>query len=539
MMILVNKADYLTERQRIEWAKEFSRHNIKFAFYSAFNEQKAIDAKASPNLESELAELIVGESDEETDDEENNEDNSREVVDDVKSTSVKKIPEEESHHGIDYLLHDLTLLWAKDKDRNEGEPDSKSIEQFSDETSELESAHRDAAKRSRILTREELIYLITELPLALGITPQERHKGRVCVGLVGFPNVGKSSVINTVLGVSKSSHGIVRVAVGHTPGKTKHFQTVDVNESLMLCDCPGLVFPSFMSNTADMICSGVLPINQMRDYTGPATVITSKVPKHLLEAAYGLTIERDLDVKDNRSRPPTSSEFLSAYCKLKSYITGHTGRWDEFRACKDVLRDFNDGKILYVAAPHGVITSTAEGDESRQGAQAAKGISMQEWLADVESIMARNPKIAERLKAQKIKQAQQRQQEINSSASEVPIIGGGLSGEEFVFGDGKFNYDEDFDGEDEEFFDESQMDESVMHSTASEEVVESIPKREHKKIQQWGKKNRKLRNKNPYDETHNSAIHTNDRRGQVGRTKKKFQAAQPTAKRFEPLPATK
>ena len=433
-------------------------------------------------------------------------------------------------------LADLTQLWAQDKEKSELKPDSESTEESTSETESTEAAHKDAVKRSRILSREELIYLITQLPLALGISPQVRHKGRVCVGLVGFPNVGKSSVINTVLGVSKSTHGVVRVGVGSTPGKTKHFQTVDVNESLMLCDCPGLVFPSFMSNTADMICSGVLPINQMRDFNGPATVITSKVPRHLLEAAYGLTIERDLDVKDNRSRPPTSTEFLSAYCKLKSYITGHTGRWDEFRACKEVLRDFNDGKILYVAAPHGVITSTTgeqEHDNSgEEEKEKEKGISMQEWLSDVEVVMARNPKIAERLRVQKLKQAEQREMTDKEG-------GAGRGGEEFVFGDGKFDYEEDFDGEDEEFFDESQMDENVMHSTAEEEVVVTLPKKEHKTIKQWGKKNRKLRNKNPYDDVQNSDIRTNDRTGPVGRTKKKFQTNAPSARKFESITASK
>ena len=57
--------------------------------------------------------------------------------------------------------------------------------------------------------------------------------------MLGYPNVGKSSVINSILGISKSSHNVVRVGVSSTPGKTKHFQTIDVTENLMLCDCPG------------------------------------------------------------------------------------------------------------------------------------------------------------------------------------------------------------------------------------------------------------------------------------------------------------
>lgn len=60
---------------------------------------------------------------------------------------------------------------------------------------------------SRVLTRQELITLLTELPRKLGLLPQPHHRGRTCIGMVGFPNVGKSSVINTVLGVSKSVHG--------------------------------------------------------------------------------------------------------------------------------------------------------------------------------------------------------------------------------------------------------------------------------------------------------------------------------------------
>jgi ribosome biogenesis GTPase A len=52
------------------------------------------------------------------------------------------------------------------------------------------------------------------------------------VGLVGYPNVGKSSTINAIFGAKKT-------AVAPTPGKTKHFQTLNVSPTVCLCDCPG------------------------------------------------------------------------------------------------------------------------------------------------------------------------------------------------------------------------------------------------------------------------------------------------------------
>ena len=68
----------------------------------------------------------------------------------------------------------------------------------------------------------------------------------VTIGMVGYPNVGKSSVIN-VLCKKKL------VGVASQPGKTKHFQTLFIENDILLCDCPGLVFPNFTSNRSEMV----------------------------------------------------------------------------------------------------------------------------------------------------------------------------------------------------------------------------------------------------------------------------------------------
>ena len=63
------------------------------------------------------------------------------------------------------------------------------------------------------------------------------------IGTIGYPNVGKSSLINSLMGKRV-------VSVSKTPGHTKHFQTIFINSKIRLCDCPGLVFPSKISHNS-------------------------------------------------------------------------------------------------------------------------------------------------------------------------------------------------------------------------------------------------------------------------------------------------
>ena len=58
---------------------------------------------------------------------------------------------------------------------------------------------------------------------------------KTVVGLVGYPNVGKSSTINSLVGEKK-------VSVSSTPGKTKHFQTIHLSDTMVLCDCEEALF---------------------------------------------------------------------------------------------------------------------------------------------------------------------------------------------------------------------------------------------------------------------------------------------------------
>lgn len=132
---------------------------------------------------------------------------------------------------------------------------------------------------AHVFDRRHLLALLAYKAKIDGRTPDER----LMVGMVGYPNVGKSSVINVLCGRK-------RVGVAAMPGKTKHFQTLLLEGqgcwNLCLCDCPGLVFPSFANSKAEMMCCGVLPIDTMKDFVSPVSLIIHRVPRHVLEDYY-------------------------------------------------------------------------------------------------------------------------------------------------------------------------------------------------------------------------------------------------------------
>jgi ribosome biogenesis GTPase A len=171
-------------------------------------------------------------------------------------------------------------------------------------------------------------------------------------GMVGYPNVGKSSTINALLGATATAHGTKRVAVASTPGKTKHFQTLKLSEDIMLCDCPGLVFPSFINSKEEMVVNGVLPIDQLRDHTSPVRLLCQRIPRRDMEANYGLALPAP-GPGEHRDRQPTPFELMDTYCRARGLSASTHGGWDHPRGARSLLKDYCNGLLLFCHAPPG------------------------------------------------------------------------------------------------------------------------------------------------------------------------------------------
>ncbi|KAH3667206.1 hypothetical protein OGAPHI_002855 [Ogataea philodendri] len=340
-LLLVNKADLLTFEQRLEWARYFRAHDIKYTFFSAFlanedlerererleqqddsAEYKATIRKPAKEQKESADDFDLTESDASFSDEDEDEDE-----------ELERLKQE-----VNNLQREVEL-----DDQPESTVSTENDEQKAGDGEASNENLQDQLEWTRIITVQELEELCLKVAPEPLTEPPEGQPKRLQIGLVGYPNVGKSSTINALVGSKK-------VSVSSTPGKTKHFQTILLSDKVILCDCPGLVFPNFAYTNAELVCNGVLPIDQLREHTAPTQLVAERIPKYFLEAVYGIAINTT-SIEEGGTGRPNSHELLNAFARARGFMTQGFGSADESRAARYILKDYATGKLLFVEPP--------------------------------------------------------------------------------------------------------------------------------------------------------------------------------------------
>jgi nuclear GTP-binding protein len=101
--------------------------------------------------------------------------------------------------------------------------------------------------------------------------PNSKQKQIITVGVVGFPNVGKSSIINSL----KRSRA---AATGNQPGVTKTMQEIQLDKNIVLLDSPGVIL-STNDQTNSLILRQAIKIEELVDPMRPVEALLDRVQR--------------------------------------------------------------------------------------------------------------------------------------------------------------------------------------------------------------------------------------------------------------------
>lgn len=230
---------------------------------------------------------------------------------------IDLVPREAVEKWLKYLREELPAVAFKcstqEQRSNLGWKSSKS------------SKPSNLLQTSDCLGAETLIKLLKNYSRSLDI------KKSITVGIVGLPNVGKSSLINSL----KRCHV---VNVGATPGLTRSMQEVQLDKNVKLLDCPGVVLLKSSKNDPSVALRNCKRIEKLEDPIGPVKEILKLCPGKLLVTMYKIP---SFDTVD---------DFLQKVATVRGKLK-KGGIVDVEAAARVVLHDWNEGKIPFYTMP--------------------------------------------------------------------------------------------------------------------------------------------------------------------------------------------
>ena len=157
-----------------------------------------------------------------------------------------------------------------------------------------------------------------------------KDKKQISVGFIGYPNVGKSSIINTL-----KKKQVCKVAP--IPGETKVWQYITLLRNIYLIDCPGIVPPTNDSD-AEIVIKGVVRAERLADPEMVIPEVLARVKKEYLQKTYGIEDWADWE------------DFLAKVAlKFGKLLKG--GEGDTKQAAVMLINDLQRGKIPYFVPP--------------------------------------------------------------------------------------------------------------------------------------------------------------------------------------------
>ncbi|KAI1807580.1 P-loop containing nucleoside triphosphate hydrolase protein [Daldinia bambusicola] len=205
-------------------------------------------------------------------------------------------------------------------------------------------------------------------------------KRAISVGVIGYPNVGKSSVINALLSRLGGGRGAAACPAGAEAGVTTSIRAVKIDSKLTLLDSPGIVFPSaHTEKSSEATATSATPLKKSAVEAHAHLVLLNAVPpkqiddpipavalllKRLAASPSPELLQKLMDVYD---LPPLmtaadgdpTTDFLVQVARKRGRL-GRGGVPNLAAAAMTVVTDWRDGRIQgWTDAPKLPVATTA------------------------------------------------------------------------------------------------------------------------------------------------------------------------------------
>eukprot|EP00753_Platysulcus_tardus_P000687 PLAT10642.1.p1 GENE.PLAT10642.1~~PLAT10642.1.p1 ORF type:complete len:632 (-),score=331.69 PLAT10642.1:56-1876(-) len=190
------------------------------------------------------------------------------------------------------------------------------------------STKRARSKRARLMDTvgpDALVSMLKQYSLRGG------KKMAITVGVIGLPNVGKSSLINSL------KHARV-VGTSSTPGFTRQTQQVSLDAKVKLLDCPGIIFNASSSDAASLVLRNAMKVEDIVDPVAAVAALVDRCGRPQLCALYRVPYFDHVD------------QFVQSVGQRRGVVAGGGVVRTEATA-ELILREFNAGRIPYYATP--------------------------------------------------------------------------------------------------------------------------------------------------------------------------------------------
>ena len=193
------------------------------------------------------------------------------------------------------------------------------------------SMHTRAEMAHSIINSSKAVGPEKLLELIKNYSKNNGTKTAVTVGVIGYPNVGKSSLINSL----KKKRA---VGISSTAGYTTSLQTVEIDKMVKIIDSPGVIFSDDSETT--LVLRNNITSTSVKDPITPITEILNRISKE-----QALKLYKIADFQN-------ATQFLVNVAQSRGKFK-KGGVADIENAARLVIEDWNSGRMNHFVPPPG------------------------------------------------------------------------------------------------------------------------------------------------------------------------------------------